>query len=142
MKNENLRAAIQVVGLALLSAWMVFGWMRFPPGDRVGLPVTPFQRTPGLDEGHWHFLQQARDVLPPGSDYTIRASTPDDEMKLFMLAGSVLAGHRGEPSSYYGVPNAGGAMTRWVLSYRCAVVPPDARVVASLPDGCICERRQ
>jgi hypothetical protein len=142
MKNENLRAAIWVVALVLLSLWMALGWLRFPPSDRLGVPATPFQRTPGLDEGYWRFLQQANDVLPPSSVYTIRAATADDEMMLFMLAGSVLAGHRGEPSSYYGVPNAGGAMTRWVLSYRCAVVPPDASVVASLPDGCICERRQ
>jgi hypothetical protein len=140
--NENLRTSIWFVVLVVLSLWTAIGWLRYPPGERLKPPETPFSGTPGLDQGHWHFLQQAREVLPPNTWYTIRASSPGDEMALFKLAATVLVGHKGEPSNYYGVANPGGEATPAILSYRCEIVPPDSKVVTRLPDGCICERRR
>jgi hypothetical protein len=140
MRNENLRQAIWFVALFFLTAWMLFGWLRYPPQERFSLPETPFERTSGLDLAHWSFLQEARDVLPPGVSFTIRASSTDDEMKLFMLSGSVLTGHRAVPSSYYGERRLDGDSVPWILSYRCEVVPPGARVVMNLSGGCVCER--
>lgn len=140
MKNENLRNAIWVVGIFALSVWMVLGWLRYPAVTRFAQPVTPFDSVPGLDAGHWRFLQQARLVLPEGEWYTIVSSSPDEEMSLFMIAGGALSEQFGIPTSYYGVPNEYAMAARWVLSYGCDVVPSGARIVTRLDDGCICER--
>lgn len=140
MKNANLRASLWFVAFVILSAWMVFGWLRFPPGARLGSTATPFERTAGLPKGHWAFLQQVRGVLPAGATYTVRAASTDDEMGIFQLAGSVLDEHEGIPTFYFGAFFPDAATVRWILSYRCEVVPPDATVVSRLPDGCVCER--
>lgn len=140
MKNEDLRAALWFVALLALVAWTTFGWLRYPAGDRVALHGTPFDRTPGLDRAYWDFLLHVREVLPEGDAFTIRAASPDQEMALFMIAVLVLDEHEPVPTTYYGVPNPGAGDVRWIASYQCAVIPPDATVVSELPDGCLCER--
>lgn len=140
MRNGNLRAAIWFVALVLLASWMTSGWFRHPTGNRLVLFDTPFDQTPGLDRGQWQFLQQIHEVLPEGAPYTIRAATPDLEMQLYMLAAGVVDGREGVPSTYYGVANDGAAAIRWIASYQCAVVPPDATIVLRVSDGCVCER--
>jgi len=140
MRNENLRAAILVVAFFTLSAWMALGWLRYPPNHRFVMPETPFENTPGLDEARWTFLLQAGEILPVGASYTVRAADTGVEMRLFMLAGSLLVDQKGLPTSYYDEPMAAGAEARWVLSWECRVVPDGARVVRRLEGGCVCDR--
>jgi len=140
MKSPELRAAIWFTTLVVLLSWMLLGWTRFPPGDRVVIRETPFDRTPGLDSGYWKFLQQVGEVLPRGATFTIRAETSDAEMKLFMLSQSAVTQQRAIPTTYYGGSFSEADEVKWIASYRCAVVPAGSTIVSRLPDGCLCLR--
>ena len=140
MAPSNMRAALWFTGLVLLTSWMTAGWMKLPPEERRLFARTPFPDYVGKQERHWDFLQEARAVLPDDAHYTIRASTTDEEMELFMLTPTILDGRRGTPSSYFGQTVDDAASARWILSFECVAVPPGSRVVKTLSDGCICER--
>lgn len=140
MTNTNLRTAIWFVALVLLCAWMGFSWLRYPPADRFMLGATPFDATPGLEPAHWRFLEEVRDILPDSGVVTISAAKTEDEHRLFMLSGIVLAGREVVPTSYYGVANPGADKAKWIASYRCEKVPPDSTIVVRVEDGCVCER--
>jgi len=142
MKSTEFRTALWFTALVVLLSWMVLGWTRDPPGDRIAIHETPFDRTPGLNSDYWRFLQQVGQVLPRGATFTIRAETAETEMQLFMLSQSVVGERQAIPTTYYGVPNPGADEVKWIASYRCAVVPAGATVVSTLPDGCICLRKK
>jgi hypothetical protein len=142
VKDGHLRTAIWFVGVFFLAAWGVFGWLRFPPQERFVFPETPFEGTSGLDPAQWRFLQQVREILPEGESFTVVAANESEEMQVFMLACGVLDSEGAIPTTYYNVHNEYARQARYILSYRCAVVPEDAVVVARLEDGCVCEREE
>ena len=141
MRDKNLRRGLWLIGVVVLSLWTVFGWSRIPSGQRFLAPNSPLDNTPGLNARQWAFLWQVHEVLPEDASYTIEATTPGEEMDLFMMSLGILTSQTPHPATYYMRTTNGDELNaRYVLSFDCTVVPLDTSVVARLDDGCICER--
>ena len=145
MSSGTTRFRVWAAGCAVLAICIVSFWLSLDEAGRFSPPTSPLDRVAGLDTDArlgWAFLWQARDVLPPGATYTVRASNLESEMSLYMLSLGVLQGCTGLPSSYFGSPTLyAGNAARFILVYRCETVPENAVVRARLDDGCIYERR-
>lgn len=119
-------------------------WAVIPAGYRFPIPSSPLDNVGGLNKTTrlgWGFLWQVRDLLPQGATYTIVARDRQTEMSLYMLSFGVLPECRGYPTSYYGMTTSDrGARARYVLSYRCGVDVPGAKLVQRVDDGCVWDR--
>jgi len=101
------------------------------------IPATPVDQVNVPVSRQWMLLLQAKELIPPGSSYTVTAATPDDEMMLHMLSLGILTGRRAVPRSYYGTPTGPSAATaQFVVSYECAGAPPEGSRHALL-HGCL-----
>lgn len=141
---DGSRTSIWFAGCIALLVVIAAQWARTPSAERFRPPTSPLDRVGGLNEAKrlgWGFLWQVREVLPPGSTYTILAADTQTEMSLYMMSLAVLPELQGMPTSYYERPTAEvGAAARYLLVYRCSVEPAGATLVQKLDDGCIWER--
>ncbi|HVT03340.1 MAG TPA: hypothetical protein VHL58_08185 [Thermoanaerobaculia bacterium] len=125
--------------LLLLPA--VFFWTRLPLDDVARLPLTPFDGvTTSVETDEWDFIVRAHAVVPPGKTFTVRASTPQLALEVYMMSLGVLPEDEGFPSSYFGAPDA-GTKAEYVLDYRCGGKPDSAmQRLAAFPSGCVDRR--
>lgn len=133
------------VALTLLAAaamlYFPVSEMFTPQGVSFALPDTPMNKVGPAYAVQWRFLTQARDVVPPGVSYTVRDTTPDGEMSLFMFSLGIFLEQRPMPSSYFGGARPDGFAARYVLAARGVTLDePRLRVVARFREGTVYER--
>lgn len=110
-------------GLCLLLVAGGLRWALAPPSLQI--PATPVDQVSVPVSRQWMLLLQAKELIPPGSSYSVTAATPEDEMMLHMLSVGILTGRRAVPRTYYGTPTrSSAAMAQFVVSYECAGEPP------------------
>ncbi|MHB0968866.1 MAG: hypothetical protein ACYC7A_01230 [Thermoanaerobaculia bacterium] len=131
-----------IVATIALLAFPIAFWSRISAPLRTHAPRSPVDLShPGF-AAQWRFLDATLRDVPPGESFTVIASTPDEEMSLFMIAIG-LAGHRRPlPTSYWNTPQPEiGGLARYLLVYRPgAACPTGTRQVAQSDGGCLCDR--
>ena len=117
-------------------------WQRARNIAPLALPETPIERVRPDWSRQWAFLMDARNSIPPGADYTVRAATPDEEMALYILSMGVFPRSRSVPFSYYGVEHRTlSDAARFVIDEDCRNAErPPAEVVARFRGGCVRRR--
>ena len=129
------------VAAFLLLLFPAARWAAAPPGTRLRAPRTPLDRTTPWSVPDWEFLAAARDLVPPGETFTVRAADRRHEMNLFMMSIGLLPRGRPEPSSYAGFPYPGdGLSATYVLDFGCSLPPANGALVARVPHGCVLRR--
>jgi hypothetical protein len=143
MTRERIGYRTSVTLLAALVVLAVgISQSRTPP-IRVALrpPETPVDHVSPAYARCWRFLKEARKYVPEGSSYTVLASTPDEEMLLFMLSLGIFERHRAIPTSYWGSHIELGSRARYVLAVaRPLSGEADWRLVARIGDGGVWSR--
>jgi hypothetical protein len=130
-----------IVATVAMLAFPITFWSRVP-APRAYAPRSPVDLShPGFAE-QWRFLDSILRAVPPGESFTVIASTPDEEMSLFMIAIGLAGDRRPLPTSYWNVPQRdAGGLARYLLVYRPGAVCPTAtRLVAQSDGGCLCDR--
>ena len=115
------------------------------PGTAAQPPMagqpTPIDRASPEGAAQWVFLSEALEHLPRRASYTIRASTGDEEMNLYMMSLGLYQGHLPYPNSYFGISIPGyAANADFVLDYGCGGAGAGANAlvnVARVRGGCI-----
>ena len=110
------------------SYWIVFSWiMLLIPAwswlsiDREWLepPESPVIRVRWDYGVQWRFLEEAPHSVLPGSSYTIRAATPEQEMSLFAMSLGLCTRRTPLPTSYFSQPTPeDGNRAEYVLAFR------------------------
>jgi len=80
-------------------------------------PESPFEATRSGHAEQWLFLKEVATIVPEGSSVTIRATDPDVEMSLYMMAVGLVPRATVSPRSYYGRPVAGSESARFVATF-------------------------
>ncbi|MGA7615575.1 MAG: hypothetical protein WBX15_10395 [Thermoanaerobaculia bacterium] len=103
---------------------------------------TPVDLTPGTDPQMWQFLWLARDVVPPGTAYTVAAPSPSEEQDLYMLSVGLFPKDRPYPHFYYGSEHGRpDEHPLYVLSYHRTLDDPDLTPVMRCDLGTVYRRR-
>ena len=107
------------------------------------MPRTPLDRVQPENAAMWSFLLRAAPHVPAGSTFTVRATSRELEMDLYMLAHGPIRHATPMPSSYYGRSLAHiGARAEFVLSYRTlSPEEEDVETNATWDDGQLLRRR-
>jgi len=103
-------------------------------------PLSPTENDQPQLAAYWHFLADARRVVPKGASYTIKAPTPDDETQLFMLSQGLFGDLDPHPATYNWQPTGDGANAKVVLVYGSAECPADAPLMRPAKGGAVCLR--
>jgi hypothetical protein len=77
--------------------------------------------------------------VPEGASYTVIASSPDDEMYVYMFSLGILQKQLALPMSYYGIRDPPGLRARFILSFG-GRPPEGARLTFRSADGAVYER--
>ena len=113
-------------------------WTDFLRTHRIERPASPTENDQPQLAAYWRFLADARQFVPKGSSYTIKAPTTDDETQLFFLSQGLYGDVEPRPSTYVWQPQPGGG--KYVLVYGSAECPPDTRLMHSVKGGAVCVR--
>jgi hypothetical protein len=108
----------------------------------LAVPETAVDRVSPDLARQWTLLMNAREWIPPGSDYTVRSEPPDREMSLYMLSMGIFPRSRPVPSSYYLVPYLSlGNRAKYVIDENCRFAgTPPAQIIGRFPGGCVRRR--
>lgn len=132
----------------LISAFVVLAgplvtWSSFLRNHPLRVPASPTENDQPQLAAYWRFLASARPIVPPGSSYTIKAPTPDDETQLFMLSAGLYADTTPYPATYVWQPQPGGGReAKYVLVYGAPECPADAPSMRLVNGGAVCIRDQ
>lgn len=141
MVRRQLRETVWMLGSALILVIALSDALA-SPRPFFAVSDVPVARVHGRLRDQWLFLQAVRNFVPPGATYTVHSSNPHVEMSVFMISLGVLARHKPQARTYFGIETAhGGRAARYVLVFRGVGLPePGARIVASTRWGQVYER--
>lgn len=104
----------------LVALFPVAFWLRIPRADWLVTPVTPVDRTPGIDRAQWTALWEVRSLIPEGKGVALVAPTPEETMTLYMISVGVLTKNTLFPRWYFGVDyRAIAENAEYVIAFRC-----------------------
>ena len=141
--SDRSRVQIASIAVIILAVFPVVNAAQTIAADGLAPPSGPVDR---LGSGHgpaWDVLELARDHVPHGASYTVRAPSRLAEMRLFMMSLGPLHNRTPHPTSYYGHPRPHEeAKARYVivLGGDLGDPPPGCRLVAALPVGSVFRR--
>lgn len=140
-RSQSFRPGVALAVAVLLLFIPVVRELNAPGGTTLEVPQTPSDRSPGNAATWWRFLDQARDHLPDGASYTIRADDRIAEMRLLTIALGILPDHEIRPASYFGQPTQdGGRSADYVLVFGSHSEESDLALVAKVDRGAVYRR--
>ncbi len=140
-RSQSFRPGVALAVAVMLLVIPVVRGLKSPGGTTLEIPQTPSDRSPGNAGTWWRFLDQARDHLPEGAPYTIRADDRIAEMRLLTIALGLLPHHDIRPASYFGQPTQdGGRSADFVLVFGPHSMEGDLALVAKVDGGAVYRR--
>jgi hypothetical protein len=132
---------VWLVATLLLFVPAAADWSQFLKQHPLARPTTPIDLGQPTYASYWRFLRSARQLIPIGSSYTIKAADVTAEHELYMLSLALFSGIRPYPSSYlFAQQPGGGAEAQHVLMYGSCECPADAKTMRPVEGGCVCTR--
>jgi hypothetical protein len=105
---------------------------------KIEWPQTPLDKVAPKQALQWKFARAARSAMSRGASYTVRSPDHHDTMSLYMITLGMMPDSEAQPSSYFGIPMAGGGdKAAFTLNFPCKADQPDFGCTQT-GGGCIC----